>query len=105
MVELMGHRSVVGLVTRSSDPLVRVDVPEIDGRPAFTQEYGKASIYCISWMDEAAARVLLKSHKQEPPFAWMMPRQLVGFDAAAKADDDDDLDTDDDEGDEEGTEG
>lgn len=76
MIELMGYRSVVGMVTRSSDTLVRVDVPAVDGRPAFTQEYGKASIYCISWMGEAEAMALLNRYKAEPVFAYMLPTAL-----------------------------
>lgn len=51
VLELMGHRQVAGEVREqriASQDFLRVDVPEVPGRPAFTQFYGPQSVYAIT---------------------------------------------------------
>ena len=58
IVELMGHKVVAGEVSKSEmmgKPLLRVDVPAVGNIPAFTQMYGEAAIYCITFVDEPTA--------------------------------------------------
>jgi hypothetical protein len=58
IVELMGHKVVAGKISKSEmmgKPLLRVDVPIIGNNPAFTQMYGEAAIYCITFVDEKTA--------------------------------------------------
>lgn len=58
IVELMGHKVVAGKVSKSEmmgKPLLRVDVPAVGNVPAFTQMYGEAAIYCITFVDEPTA--------------------------------------------------
>lgn len=58
IVELMGHKIVAGKVSKSEmmgKPLLRVDVPAVGNTPAFTQMYGEAAIYCITFVDEPTA--------------------------------------------------
>ena len=59
VVEVMGHQAYAGLVTEQSIGgcnFVRVDVPKVGDREAFTKLFGQGSIYCITPMSETAAR-------------------------------------------------
>ncbi len=86
LLELMGHRQMVGIVTRSSDQLVRIDVPAIDDKPAFTQEYGKAAIYCITWLGEEEAKAVIRRYRADPPISWMLPKPNQPTDEAGEWD-------------------
>jgi hypothetical protein len=55
IVELMGHKVVAGLVSKSEmigDAMLRVDVPATSAYPAFTQLYGTAAIYAVTFVSE-----------------------------------------------------
>ncbi len=59
IVELLGHRVVAGQVSKSEmlgTPMLRVDVPEVEGYPAFTQFYGNTAIYAVTFVSEEVAR-------------------------------------------------
>jgi hypothetical protein len=59
IVEIMGHRRFAGLVTEQAiggASFVRVDVPAVDGLPAFTKLLGAGSIYAITPTTEATAK-------------------------------------------------
>jgi hypothetical protein len=59
IVELMGHKVVAGQIQKSEmlgKPMLRVDVPGIDAQPGFTQFYGEAAIYCVTFTSEDVAR-------------------------------------------------
>ncbi len=61
VVEVMGHSRYAGRVTEQAIGgcnFVRVDVPEVDGRPAFTKLLGQASIFGITPVTEDIARRL-----------------------------------------------
>ena len=74
LLELFGHQRIVGLMT--VDPaefpgMVRVDVPDLlkDGkveREGFTRYIGRAAIYGVTPVDEAAVRMLLPSVDGKP---------------------------------------
>lgn len=69
IVELMGHKVVAGYVTeetRFGAPLLRVDVPETDTFPTFTQYYGGSAIYCLTPVSEEVARLTAKANKVNP---------------------------------------
>ncbi len=69
IVELMGHRVVAGLVSKSEmlgKPLMRVDVPATSAYPEFTQFYGEAAIYCVTFVSEQVARLTAESTKLNP---------------------------------------
>jgi len=58
-VEVMGHGRYAGLVSESTQfgpPLVRVEVPETDGAPAFEKYFTSGAIYSITPCDEPLAR-------------------------------------------------
>lgn len=73
LVEVMGHRRFAGRVTEQTIAgagFVRVDVPEQDGRPAFTKVFSPTSIYAITPLSEETARGLVTGCRAEPLESW-----------------------------------
>ncbi len=69
IVELMGHKVVAGLVSKSEmlgKPMLRVDVPATSAFPEFTQFYGEAAIYCVTFVSEQVARLTAEQTKLHP---------------------------------------
>jgi hypothetical protein len=69
IVELMGHKVVAGLVSKSEmigAPLVRVDVPATSAFGEFTQFYGTSAIYCVTFVSEEVARLTAEQTKVNP---------------------------------------
>jgi hypothetical protein len=59
IVEVMGHQRYAGHMTEETiggASFLRVDVPEIEGRPAFTKIIGAGAIFAITPTTEDAAR-------------------------------------------------
>jgi len=59
IVEIMGHSRYAGRVSQDAAlgvALLRIDVPEVDGLPAFTKLFGAASIFAVTLCTEEAAR-------------------------------------------------
>lgn len=69
IVELMGHKVVAGLVSKSEmlgKPMLRVDVPATSAYPEFTQFYGDDAIYCVTFVSEEVARLTAEQSKVNP---------------------------------------
>lgn len=69
IVELMGHKVVAGMVSKSEmlgKPLLRVDVPPTSAYPEFTQFYGESAIYCVTFVSEEVARRTAEAQKVNP---------------------------------------
>jgi hypothetical protein len=69
IVELMGHKVVAGQVSKSEmlgKPLLRVDVPATSTYPEFTQFYGEASIYCVTFVSEEVAKLTAQANQVNP---------------------------------------
>lgn len=69
IVELMGHKVVAGLVSKSEmlgKPMLRVDVPATSTYQEFTQFYGESSIYCVTFVSEEVARLTAEQSKVNP---------------------------------------
>jgi len=69
IVELMGHKVVAGLVSKSEmlgAPLIRVDVPATSAFQEFTQFYGTDAIYCVTFVSEDVARLTAEQTKVNP---------------------------------------
>ena len=69
IVELMGHKVVAGLISKSEmlgKPMLRVDVPATSAFPEFTQFYGEAAIYCVTFVGEQVARMTAEQTKLNP---------------------------------------
>lgn len=59
IVELMGHKVVAGLIQKSEllgKPMLRVDVQATSTFSEFTQFYGEAAIYCVTFTSQEVAR-------------------------------------------------
>lgn len=59
IVEVMGHSQFAGKTTEqqiAGAGFVRIDVPEADGKPAFTKLLGTSSIFAITPCTEQTAR-------------------------------------------------
>ena len=69
IVELMGHKVVAGLVSKSEmlgKPMLRVDVPATSNYPEFTQFYGDDAIYCVTFVSEDVATLTAEQSKVNP---------------------------------------
>ena len=69
IVELMGHKVVAGLVSKSEmlgKPMLRVDVPATSTYPEYTQFYGETAIYCVTFVSEEVARLTAEQSKVNP---------------------------------------
>jgi hypothetical protein len=96
VIELMGHRKVVGYAQEieiGGGKLLRVDVPEGSGQPPYSQFYGTGSIYCMSPVTEEVARALIGKRKQEPFYAYALPQALPAP-ASTAADSGEEIDDD-----------
>lgn len=58
VLELMGHQMIAGEVREEviGGPLIRVDVPAINGAAAFTRFYSPSALYSLTPVSEEIAR-------------------------------------------------
>ncbi len=73
VVEMMGHRKIVGLVTESDisgGQLLRVDVIDADGNPERTEYIGVGSIYCLTIVTEEVAKRVAANGVPRPAWAY-----------------------------------
>ena len=76
LVEVLGHNTFAGFVTEETvagHAFVRVDVPAVEDRPAFSKLIGPSSVYAITPIDEEAARRAAGYFRKEPLQPWQMP--------------------------------
>lgn len=76
VVEVMGHKQFAGLVTEQEvggTSFVRIDVPEVEGHPAFTKLFGAASIYCITPTTEDIAKAVASGYRESPVSLYGLP--------------------------------
>ncbi len=69
IVEILGHSRYAGTVSEhqiGGCSFVRVDIPEIDGTPAFTKLFGNAAIYSITPVSEQIARLVAREFQSRP---------------------------------------
>lgn len=79
ILEIMGHQKYAGLVTEQAvggAAFVRVDVPEIDGRPAFSKLFSGGSIFCITPVSQEVALATAKGLRQAPLNVWDLPEDM-----------------------------
>lgn len=73
IVELFGHQKIAGRVTEQSIGgchFLRVDVPDVNGRPGFTKLYTQGAIYGVTFVDETVATMAAASMRLEPVKAY-----------------------------------
>lgn len=105
IVDLFGHQQIAGRVTEQaigSESMLRVDVPAVPGREAFTRFYGVKAVYSLTPCSEDIARVAVERLRERPITVYGMaalpePRPADGdpYDWSDEEDEDeDDLDPD-----------
>lgn len=79
ILEIMGHQRYAGLVSEQAiggSSFVRIDVPECEGRPAFSKCFGAGSIYCITPVTEEVARMTARGLRQTPLQVYDLPADV-----------------------------
>lgn len=74
IIEIFGHTQIAGRVTEASIggcSFLRVDVPEVNGRPAFTKYYGNGAIYSMTPCSEEIARAAVEEIRPAPITVYM----------------------------------
>jgi hypothetical protein len=77
IIEVMGHGKAAGRYCVENG-LHRVDIPQEDGS-YHTKYYGNGAIFCITMVDEAAARLVakqLRATEQQPIGVWSLRQEL-----------------------------
>jgi hypothetical protein len=94
ILELMGHRRLGGFVREvqiAGAGFFRIDVPgDADGEIHSTQFYPPSSVYCLTPVSEAAAKVAARSNRPQPVATWELPpprRQVDDDDPGDELDD------------------
>lgn len=80
VVEMMGHRKIVGKITESdigTGSLLKVTVLGKNGTPERTEYIGVASIYCLTIVDEEVAVLSAKSYTPEPTWAYGLSQRSL----------------------------
>lgn len=87
IVELMGHNIVAGHIreqTIAGAAMLRVDVPAVGNRPAYTKFYAPSAIYAITPTDEHTANVAAQNLAVMPISPWIIrptsPRPALSMD-------------------------
>jgi hypothetical protein len=74
-IELFGYTKIAGKVseqTFGNQSLIRIDVPEVEGLPAYSKLVGVSSIFSITPMAEEDARRYANQLKVKPLDSWDM---------------------------------
>ena len=82
ILEIMGHAKYAGRVSEQAIggcSFVRVDVPAVEGRLAFTKLFSQGSIFCITPCSEDVAKAVAKQSYAKPVeiYAPATQRQLA----------------------------
>jgi hypothetical protein len=89
IIEIFGHTQIAGKVTEAAIggcSFIRVDVPECNGRPAFTKYFGNGAIYSMTPCSEEIARAAVESIRPAPITVYMPRVRLLGDREANEAD-------------------
>lgn len=79
LVEIMGHQRYAGYVTEqviAGSAFLRVDVPTIGDKPAFTKLFSPGSVYAITPCVEDMVRAVAETLGQQPISIWDLPDEL-----------------------------
>jgi hypothetical protein len=79
ILSLMGHKQVAGYASEqviAGQSLLRLDVPQVNGQPAYTTYYGTAAIYELTPVSEEIARSALEYLRPRPVQPYLLPRPV-----------------------------
>lgn len=97
VVEIMGHVRIAGRVreeTLFGAAMIRVDVPAVEGHPAFTRFYHPQALYSLCPCDETTA-LAVAQHQRHPPIErWQLPAVKAAGIGDREDDEPDDRDDD-----------
>lgn len=99
IIELMGRNVIAGYCSQelvAGVAMLRVDVPAVEERPAFTKFFSGGAIYAITPTDEETAQTAATRLRTRPVDLWIVPERK-SLPAPVEQDDDCDDDEDDDE--------
>lgn len=65
ILEIMGHLRLAGKMSETRAGLLRIDVPETEGRQGFTRFFGMSSVYSITPTTEETAKLF--AERIDPP--------------------------------------
>ena len=92
ILEIMGHSKYAGRVSEQAIggcSFVRVDVPAVDGRLAFTKLFSQGSIFCITFCSEALAKTVASQTYAKPVEVYSPSIQpQLSFSGTGRDDDD-----------------
>lgn len=78
IVELMGRNVIAGYCTQeliAGVAMLRVDVPAVEDRAAFTKFFSGGSIYAITPTDEVTAKTAATRLRTRPIDLWIVPNR------------------------------
>lgn len=93
MLEVMGRLKLAGLLseqTIAGAGFLRIDVPEVEGRPGFTRYFAPGSVYGITPTTEEVCRMFTERSVPDPVQRWELP-QLAAPRREREHDDGDEL--------------
>ncbi len=79
VIELFGHNRIAGKISEANIggcQFVRIDVPEMNGKPSFTRFFGQGAIYSLNPTSEEVAREIARMCQAQPVQQWDI-RQLL----------------------------
>lgn len=79
ILEIMGRQRFAGYITEETiagASMLRLDVPAVDGLPAFTRLFSAASVYAITPVTEQLAREVAEGLKQQPMAIYDLPQSM-----------------------------
>lgn len=79
IVELFGHTKIAGKLSEQvigGCSFIRIDVPEINGKQAFTKLFGQGAIYSISFVDEETAIGAVQYIRESPIDEWSARKMI-----------------------------
>lgn len=91
MLELMGHQRMAGRISEAviaGSGFLRIDIPEVEGREAFTRFVSPSSVYAINPVTESIARRLAASFRSAPISRYDLPDEPKPAAITANCDDD-----------------
>jgi len=80
IVELFGHVRLAGKISEADQygvKMLRVDVPEVDGRPAFTTFKGGSALYAVTPTTEEIALHVIRQSRPAPISPYDLPSRAA----------------------------
>lgn len=80
VVELFGHVRLAGKISGADQygvKMLRVDVPEVDGRPRFTSYKGGSALYAVTPCSEEVGIAIIRQERPAPPIPYALQQRAL----------------------------